>query len=106
MQPSISEYGIIGNCRSCALISSNGSMDWACLPDFDSDAYFCRILDEKKGGYFKISPVGFYQTNQKYIKHTNILETFFFNQNGSVSLIDFMPITKEQEKTSKIPKFS
>lgn len=100
MYKPISEYGIIGNCRSAALVSDEGSIDWACLPDFDSQTYFCSILDDKKGGYFKISPTGFYQTHQKYRKNSNILKTYFFNHSGSISLTDFMPFTREEDKSN------
>ena len=48
------DYGIIGNCRSAALISKTGSVDWCCLPEFDSSSVFARILDERKGGSFDI----------------------------------------------------
>lgn len=105
MYKPLSEYGIIGNCRSCALVSDEGSIDWACLPNFDSPAYFCRILDENTGGFFKISPTGSYQTNQKYKENTNVLKTYFFNQDGSLSLTDFMPINKDEENTHKIPEY-
>ncbi|HEY9124877.1 MAG TPA: trehalase-like domain-containing protein, partial [Bacteroidales bacterium] len=44
-------YGVIGNCRSAALVSSTGSIDWCCLPDFDSPSVFAKILDKEKGGY-------------------------------------------------------
>ena len=47
-------YGVIGNCRSAALISDKGSIDWFCLPDFDSPSIFARILDNVKGGYFSV----------------------------------------------------
>lgn len=101
----ISAYGIIGNCRSCCLVSFEGSIDWGCFPDFDSPAYFLKILDNEKGGFFKISPVGFYQSNQKYKSKTNILKTYSFNHTGSVSLTDFMPISKEEEGANQIPEF-
>ncbi|MBI2021392.1 glycoside hydrolase family 15 protein [Candidatus Daviesbacteria bacterium] len=101
----LTDYGIIGDCRSCALISTEGSIDWCCLPDFDCPAYFLKLLDSKKGGFFKIAPVGFYQSNQKYKQNTNILKTFFFNPKGSVSLTDFMPLTQEHESLQQIPEF-
>jgi GH15 family glucan-1,4-alpha-glucosidase len=101
----LSEYGIIGNCRSIALVSDEGSVDFACLPNFDSAAYFCSILDDEIGGFFKIAPQGFFQTNQKYKPDTNILKTYFFNQNGSVSLTDFMPILRSQEESNSIPEY-
>lgn len=89
----LSDYGIIGDCRSCCLVSSKGSIDFACLPNFDSPAYLLNLLDDKKGGYFKIAPEGFYQTHQQYLENTNVLETIFFNHNGRVSLQDLMPIS-------------
>lgn len=94
----ISEYGIIGNCRTSALISDDGSLDFACFPNFDSPAVFCSILDNNKGGFFRLAPAGFYQTHQKYLKDTNVLETIFFNQAGSVSLQDLMPISQTAEE--------
>ena len=48
------DYGIIGNCRSAALISKTGSLEWCCLPEFDSSSVFAKILDEKIGGSFEI----------------------------------------------------
>ena len=48
------DYGIIGNCQSAALISKTGSLDWCCLPNFDSNSIFAKILDQKKGGSFEI----------------------------------------------------
>jgi GH15 family glucan-1,4-alpha-glucosidase len=47
------DYGIIGNCTSSALISKKGSIDWCCLPEFDSSSIFAKLLDEKKGGSFE-----------------------------------------------------
>lgn len=105
MYVSIADYGLIGNCRSAALVSKWGSIDWACLPDFDSQAYFCKILDSKKGGYFDIHPLGFYQSSQVYKKDSNILKTEFFNHYGRVLLTDFMPITKAQEEANEIPTY-
>lgn len=101
----LSDYGIIGDCRSCCLVSSKGSIDFACLPNFDSPAYLLNLLDDKKGGYFKVSPEGFYQTHQQYLENTNVLETIFFNHNGRVSLQDLMPINDKkpaQEYGTKI----
>ena len=66
------DYGIIGNCKSAALISRNGSIDWCCLPDFDSPSVFAKILDSEKGGFFAIEPVGKYSIQQKYLERTNI----------------------------------
>ncbi|MBI2012078.1 glycoside hydrolase family 15 protein [Candidatus Daviesbacteria bacterium] len=106
MYKPISSYGIIGDCRSSALISDDGSIDFCCLPNFDSAAYFCSILDDRKGGFFKIAPKnGGYQTNQIYKGNTNILKTYFFNELGNVVVTDFMPITIEMDEKNYIPKF-
>jgi GH15 family glucan-1,4-alpha-glucosidase len=101
----LADYGIIGNCRSCALVSKTGSIDFCSLPDFDSEAFLLSLLDDDKGGYFKLTPTGFYQTHQQYVENTNVLETIFFNHNGRVSLQDFMPVGKNnlpKEYGSKI----
>lgn len=103
MYTKIADYGLVGNCRSTALVSKWGSIDWACLPDFDSQAYFCKLLDDKKGGFFDIHPVGFYQSSQVYKEDTNILKTEFFNHSGRLVLSDFMPISKEDEENKTIP---
>jgi len=105
MYTKLSDYSLIGNCRSSALVSKWGSIDWACLPDVDSEAFFCKILDDKKGGFFSINPLGFYQSSQIYKEKTNIVKTDFFNHSGRVTLTDYMPISKAQEKNGNIPKF-
>ena len=69
-------YGAIGNCRTAALVSDKGSIDWLCLPDFDSASVFASILDKEKGGHFSINTNG-YNINQRYIAHTNILCIIF-----------------------------
>jgi GH15 family glucan-1,4-alpha-glucosidase len=84
-------YGVIGNCRTAALVSDTGSIDWLCLPNFDSHSIFARILDEKQGGHFGISVDTGYIITQKYIEHTNILCTSFVSDNAAFDIIDFMP---------------
>ena len=61
------DYGIIGNCRSAALISKKGSLDWCCLPEFDSSSIFAKILDDEIGGSFEILVDDTYTIEQKYI---------------------------------------
>ncbi len=85
------DYGIISNCKSAALISKTGSMDWCCLPNFDSSAMFAKILDEKIGGSFEILINDEYKIKQEYLWETNILSTVFDNGTDSFQLIDFMP---------------
>ena len=85
------DYGVIGNCRTAALISKGGSLDWLCFPDFDSPSIFGKILDEKKGGCFSFEFEGEYKCSQKYLQGTNILCTTFELPDGSFEVMDFMP---------------
>ncbi len=89
-------YGIIGNCRSAALISQDGSIEWACLPNFSSHSIFAKILDRNLGGEFSISVDSNYKSEQKYIKNTNILITKFYDGNNAFEIIDFMPRYKKE----------
>lgn len=84
-------YGVIGNCRTSALISQEGSIDWCCIPEFDSPSIFARLLDTEKGGSFSFLVSEEYTVTQKYLGHTNILSTFFESDEGGFEVIDFMP---------------
>lgn len=96
-------YGAIGNCRSAALISESGSIDWCCLPDFDSPSIFAAILDTQKGGQFKFSVSEEYTIKQGYQKNTNILCTQFSSPQGAFEVIDFMPRYKTTDSDSYAP---
>ncbi len=85
------DYGVIGNCRTAALVSKEGSIDWFCLPDFDSPSVFCKLLDEKKGGNFAFLVSDKYTVTQEYVKNTNILSTFFESDEGAFVVLDYMP---------------
>ncbi len=85
------DYGLIGNGQINALISNQGSLDWCCMPTFDSPSVFGAILDKEVGGTFRIEPQDVYGTEQTYLKNTVILETSFFSHQGAFNLIDFMP---------------
>jgi GH15 family glucan-1,4-alpha-glucosidase len=84
-------YGIIGNCKSSALINIDSSIDWCCLPQFDSPSVFGTILDDHKGGCFRIKCDDTYQITQKYLDKTAVLVTQFDNGKDAFELIDFMP---------------
>src|SRR5258706_11100210 len=89
----INSYGVIGDCRTAVLIAPDGSVDWACLPDFDSPAIFCRLLDAERGGYFQVAPSdASIPGAQHYLSGSNILQTRFTSLFGEISLTDFMPV--------------
>ncbi|GAC1661823.1 MAG: glycoside hydrolase family 15 protein [Ktedonobacteraceae bacterium] len=89
----INSYGVIGDCHSAVLVSPDGSVDWGCLPDFDSPAIFCRLLDAERGGYFQIAPTGGnIPGSQRYLRGSNVLQTRFASIAGEVVLTDFMPV--------------
>ena len=90
-------YGIIGNCRSAALISDRGSIDWCCLPEFNSSSVFAKLLDKNKGGSFEIVVDDTYQVSQKYMQNTNMLITDFKKGSDHFQLVDFMPRYKTDE---------
>jgi GH15 family glucan-1,4-alpha-glucosidase len=91
----IENYGVIGNMHTVALAGMHGSIDWLCYPDFDSPSVFGALLDDKKGGRFRLAPVDeTVRRKQFYWASTNILVTRFFNDEGIVELQDFMPLRK------------
>jgi GH15 family glucan-1,4-alpha-glucosidase len=98
--PRIGDYGIIGDCRSAALVSRNGSLDWLCWPRFDSPSIFAALLDRERGGFWTIRPNGGFSTRRQYIPETNVLETTFDSQTGTIVLTDLMPV---RENSSMVP---
>ena len=91
--PGIGSHGIIGNLRTAALIALDGSIDWYCLPRFDSPSVFGELLDRKKGGRFRIAPAGGnYVQQQYYWPSTNVLVTRFRSSQGAAEITDFMPM--------------
>jgi GH15 family glucan-1,4-alpha-glucosidase len=99
----ISEYALIGNCRTAALVSRHGSIDWYCPGKFDAPAVFCRLLDANRGGYFSVTPVGVFKTERRYAGDTNVLETVHRGDGFEVRVCDFMPLTGEPEHAQSDP---
>ena len=92
----IENYGMIGDMHTVALVGTDGSIDWLCVPRFDSPSVFAGILDDGKGGRFKIAPVGDDVTcKQFYWPETNVLITRFLGPHGAAELTDFMPAGRE-----------
>lgn len=92
MYKKISDYGIIGNFRTIALIALDGSIDWLCLPHIDSPSIFGALLDDKKGGCWSICPLGEYDSVAQYLPETAILVTRFRTRTGILQLTDFMAV--------------
>lgn len=95
----LKDYGVIGNLNTCALISNEGSVDWCCFPHLESPSVFAGILDQKNGGRFVIQPNHLFQSAQKYLRNSNVLETTFFSVYGNAKLTDFMPILNGENQT-------
>ena len=83
------DYGIVGNCKTCALIKKNGSVEWMCYPTFSSPSIFAKILDKKIGGSLEIKTKGRYKITQKYVENTAVLETTFASDKAEFKVIDF-----------------
>ncbi len=98
MTTPIKDYALIGNCETAALINPRGGIDWLCLPAFDAGSFFGALLDEKKGGHFKLAPTEQdFQVEQQYRDASAILETRFRTAQGSVKATDFFVIARRAE---------
>lgn len=87
----IAEYGLLSDCRSAALVSRDGSVDWLCLPRFDSPSVFARLLDEQ-AGHFAIRPTGQTRASRRYLDQTMVLETTFQTPTGTLVVVDAMAL--------------
>jgi hypothetical protein len=98
----IGDYALIGDCRAAGLVSRDGSLDWLCLPRFDSPALFAALLDDGRGGRCRLRPVGAFRSTRRYLPDTNVLETTFRTETGAVALRDLMPVSSEEEKRARL----
>jgi len=95
----IEDYGLIGNMLSAALVSRDGSIDWLCLPRFDSAACFAALLGGPANGRWAISPAaGARRVTRRYLPDTAVLESTFSTDSGEVTLTDFMPLSENESK--------
>ncbi len=91
MRTPIEDYGMIGDCRTAALVGNNGSIDWLCWPRFDSEACFASLLGGQSNGFWLITPIQpIKKVTRRYRPGTLILETEFVTETGRVTLTDFM----------------
>src|SRR5262244_1830233 len=98
-QPSLRDYALIGDCRSAALISRFGSIDWLCWPRFDSASFFAAILDPERGGFWRIAPTEAFRSQRRYLPESNVLETTLETAQGAIRIVDAMSIASEEDES-------
>jgi GH15 family glucan-1,4-alpha-glucosidase len=99
----IEDYALIGDCQAAALVGKDGSIDWLCLPRFDSDAFFAALLGEPKNGRWLLAPKSPVKAVRRgYLDDTLVLETEFETDEGAVSVIDFMPVREAAPDVARI----
>src|SRR5262245_52051400 len=100
----IENYGIIGNMRTAALVGMDGSIDWLCLPHFDSPSVFAALLDDQKGGRFRIAPqADGYRHKQFYWPDTNVLITRKLHPDGVGEVEDYAPLARQHATPGPLP---
>ena len=98
----IEDYALLGDCQSAALVSRAGSIDWLCLPRFDSGACFAALLGDDAHGFWSLAPTRPAQTRRRYRGDTLVLETIHETADGVVAVIDFMPVRSRQPDVVRI----
>lgn len=84
----LARYGALGDGRSVAITGADGSIDWWCVPNLDSPPLFNRLLDPVEGGYFSLTPVGPFQSAQRYRRDSNVCETVFMTPTGRAKVVE------------------
>src|SRR6476660_3808417 len=87
----IENYALIGDLHTAALVGTNGSIDWLCLPRFDSPACLAALLGTEEHGHWQLCPVGDYGSRRRYVGNSAVLETTFTTETGVVTVTDLMP---------------
>lgn len=106
MTAPISDYALISNCRVHALVSREGSIDWFCLPLPHSPSIFAALLDDERGGRWRVRPAGVRVIERRYVGRSNALETVFRCDTGALRLIDALHVTPDRERQREtLPDF-
>jgi GH15 family glucan-1,4-alpha-glucosidase len=95
----LEDLGLIGNCQFSALVARDGDVVWCALPRFDSEPVFARLLDEQRGGNFRIAPASGGTGTQRYLQNTNVLETTFRGEDWAFRVLDFAPRFVQDDRT-------
>lgn len=103
MSKPLEHYGVIGNTISAALVAADGSIDWLCLPRFDSPACFAALLGTSDHGRWLVAPQAeTWRSSQRYLPDTAVLETQFETETGAVTVTDFMPLSTDEERVDVV----
>ncbi len=102
MSTRIEDYALIGDCKSAALVSRDGSIDWLCWPRFDSEACFAALLGTPDHGRWLVAPRDEARITRRYRPDTLILETHFETKDGAATLVDFMPFRSDHSEVVRI----
>ena len=98
----IEDYALLGDRHTAALVGTNGSVDWLCLPRFDSPACFAALLGDADHGHWQLCPVGDYRVSRSYVGHSAALQTTFTTDSGEVTLVDVMPTSDERADVVRV----
>jgi GH15 family glucan-1,4-alpha-glucosidase len=102
MPSRIADYALIGDCEAAALVGRDGPIDWLCWPRFDSDACFAALLGSEEHGHWRIAPRPKARITRRYYDNTLILETRFETSEGTMLLVDFMPLHTKHSKIVRL----
>jgi GH15 family glucan-1,4-alpha-glucosidase len=103
MSLKIEDYALLGNMRTAALVGNNGSIDWLCMPRFDSGACFAALLGGPQNGRWLLAPSNQIRTtHRRYRGPTLVLESEFVTESGAVMVVDFMPIAEQHQKVDVV----
>src|SRR5687768_8390771 len=88
----IEDYALLGDCQTAALVGRDGSIDWMCLPRFDSPACFAALLGDERNGRWLIGPAGDHSVERRYVGDSGVLESTYTTDTGVVEITDLMPV--------------